>query len=313
MLIALLACTEPLPPETPSILLGPTDPTTAEDLIATVIDPVTDPNGDDVTLVWRWFRDQIEVPEANSKVLPADLTARGESWMVRVYASDGDLDSDSATASVTVVNTVPAVSLELPSEAFSSEDLVAVATVEDPDNDDLDLSWEWTVDGAPSSVVGASVDADQTQRGEVWTVSLTASDGEADDTATATVSVVNAPPEVTELTLSPEEPRTGDGLEATLATIDADGDPVTVTWSWTLDGVVLEDEEGDTLEGDYTKGQAVAVHALPTDGEDEGDLATAEVVIANTPPTVAAANLDPNDVYETSTVSCVGVSWSDPD
>ena len=76
MLLTLIACTGS-PPETPGVVLGPLDPTTAEDLIASV-DPVTDPDGDEVTLVYRWFRDAVEVEGQDSDTLPSSETAKGD-------------------------------------------------------------------------------------------------------------------------------------------------------------------------------------------------------------------------------------------
>ena len=71
MLLTLIACMGS-PPEPPGVVLGPLEPTTAEDLIASV-DPVTDPDGDEVTLVYRWFRDAVEVEGQDSEDESTDL------------------------------------------------------------------------------------------------------------------------------------------------------------------------------------------------------------------------------------------------
>ena len=283
MLLALFACTGS-PPETPGVVLGPLDPTTAEDLIASV-DPVTDPDGDEVPQVYRWFRDAVEVEGQDSDTLPSSETAKGETWMVRVYATDGDNDSESASAEVTVVNAVPSLTIDLDAKAPSSDDVVAVAVIDDPDEDEHSVVWSWALDGVPGSTTD-TLPADDIARGEVWTVTATVDDGEASsEEASAEVIITNGPPKVTELTLSPEEPLTADTLEASYEVVDSDGDAFDLTWSWSVDGVTVDDEVGETLDGAFfAKGETVSVHLVAYDDEDEGETATASVEIGNTPP-----------------------------
>ncbi len=305
------------PPEAPSIVLGPTDPTTTDDLVASLLVEPSDPDGDEVTVEWSWFRDGVAAAELTADTVPADQTAKGETWMAVAVATDGELDSEPVQAEITVVNTPPEISVGItPESPETDDDLVAELTSYDADGDELDLSWSWTMDGSDAGVDGDTLSAEDTRKEQTWAVTVTVDDGEAStDPAMAEVTIANALPVVESVTLAPDPATTTDPITAGAIASDVDEDPVALLWAWTVDGVAVTSAETDLLPPDaFTKGQTVVAQATPYDGTEEGDPVSSDgLVVSNTPPTLTGVSLDPSAVYEATTVACVPEGWADED
>jgi hypothetical protein len=157
------------------------------------------------------------------------------------------------------------------------------------------------------------VPADATGKGETWRVSVVANDGISDsDPAEAEALVVNTPPVAT-VAVSPTAPVTLDDLVATASAEDADGDPVSLTYTWSVDGVAAG-YSGETIPADATsKGETWTVTVTPHDGEEVGEPASFDVVIGNTAPSVASVWLDPSEFGAGAEVACVPGGWFDED
>ena len=86
-----------------------------------------------------------------------------------------------------------------------------------------------------------------------------------------TISISNAAPTVTSLSISSTPAKTNDILTAVYATDDIDSDPVSVDFVWVVDGIDITGQ-GDTLDGSvyFDKGQTVRVRAIPNDGFEDG-------------------------------------------
>jgi Ca2+-binding RTX toxin-like protein len=125
------------------------------------------------------------------------------------------------------------------------------------------------------------------------------SDGTADSnvaTVSVTVRPVNDAPMAT-VELDAPAPRTNDTLTATATAADVEGDPVTLTYVWKVDGVVVKTTANttsltDTLDlssaGHGDRGQAVTVEVTPTDGQADGETVSAAAQVANSAPTAGA-------------------------
>ncbi len=127
----------------------------------------------------------------------------------------------------------------------------------------------------------------------------------------------NDPPGPVEIAITPAEPTAGDDLvvEITVPAIDPDGGPdeVTYRYAWfrddqptphgaaTLPAAVIKRDEVWRVE----------VHAF--DGLATGPKATAEVTIANTPPTLASVTAGPANATTDSVLTCLAGNRSDAD
>ncbi|MFL6005040.1 MAG: LamG-like jellyroll fold domain-containing protein [Gaiellaceae bacterium] len=102
----------------------------------------------------------------------------------------------------------------------------------------------------------------------------------------------NTPPTAT-VSLSSNAPRTNDTLTATATKADADGQPVSLTFVWKVNGVAtrsftsasaLTDTFSLGVAGNGDKGDLVSVEVTPNDGVVDGTTAAAQATVANTGP-----------------------------
>ena len=201
----------------------------------------------------------------------------------------------------------PTVSIG-PTSPVTGDDLVAVidGDAADPEGDAVTYSYSWKQDGLPrADLTTNTVPNAETTKGEMWEVSVTPNDGDVDGAAaTATTTIANALPTAT-IAFNPAAPANGDDVQAVVTGLDDDGDAVTFTYAWTLDGAAQTDT-GDTISADRTEhGQRWAVTVTPADAEGAGEPVIAEVEIANSAPEVLTLTLVPAEPYVTDDVVAV--------
>ncbi|MED5370726.1 MAG: hypothetical protein VX899_06920 [Myxococcota bacterium] len=140
----------------------------------------------------------------------------------------------------------PAPELTLsPAEPTSADTLVAqTEPVDNGYGDDLPLVYQWSLDGEEvEGLEGPELGAGYTARGEEWTVQVWALDGDVEGRrAQATTIIRNAPPVAT---LAGQERQASDEhLSVSVNVIDNDGDDVTWSLRWSVDG----QDSGETAE-----------------------------------------------------------------
>ena len=263
----------------------------------------TDPDPSDTpTVTYAWS----DGSTGSSFNVPA-TAATGDTYTCTATADDGDGGVVSASATATVVNTPPSVSsVSLsPTTLYTNDTVTVSATISDADGDAVTTTYEWTVDGVVvASGTSNSLDgATYFDKDEVVAVNVIADDG-ADTTTVSSsgITVLNTPPTAPVVTISPASPDAGDSLycEVTTASYDADGDAITYTMEWDVDGVVYEAggsldsglDSGDpgwagpyttTWTDDTTTGadlyyeETWTCEATPNDGDDDGTIASDSV------------------------------------
>jgi len=316
--LALVGCTSNVAPTTPPVAIGPDAATTVEDLVLVLDGEPADDDGDLVSLSVSWSVDGTRRADLDgARTVPADLTRKGQTWSVEVASSDGQQRGDTQTAELTVVNAAPEVELtEVPFAPAADEPVVVQAQGFDADDDDVSLTWSWTVDGSDAGIDGPVVPADQTARGQVWEVSVVANDGETDsEAATATIDIANRRPVAEAVTLAPSQAFEDTVLRASGVGIDPDGDPVTLTWAWYVNGAEIKRGEETTLDGaSFDRGDAVVAVAIPDDGFAEGTpVSSPAIEIQNSAPTLDSATIDQSEIIEDTEVTCTTTGFADVD
>jgi hypothetical protein len=319
MLVLLLACNTP--PGAPTVAITPTEPLTGDDLEVVIQGEAPDDQGDDVTYAYAWFRDGASSEYTGTSV-PADATARGETWKVVVTPSDGKAGGTVGEAEVRIGDTPPVATLAIdPLSPTTIDTVLATATATDADDDEVTLTWAWTRDGVNAGLSNDTLPAETAVRGEAWTVTVTPADDSAEgEPAIVGFTVANAPPTLGSILLSPDGATVSDTLTATFTGAeDADDDAVSVEVTWTVDGVDVFTETVDadgtsSLAGAFLRGQEVVVTGVPNDGYDDGESVVSQTLtIADAAPTATGARVSPDPLYADSVVTCVGEGWSDPD
>lgn len=206
-----------------------------------------------------------------------------------------------------------------PNPATAGDTLrIDITDATDPNGDEVTYLYSWERDGEPVDALRGeeTVPSDQLGRGELWTVKVTPSDSKKFGLVlTDSLEIKNAPPRITSLSLQPTAPRGTDDVVATVATADADGDPVTVDFAWTVNGLPVS-ESGDRLTpGSFGGGDEIRVTATPNDGFDDGESVTSDSVeVSSGAPSITGVEITPSGrVTVDSVLTCVPVGWSDPD
>jgi hypothetical protein len=180
------------------------------------------------------------------------------------------------------VDTAPTVTVSLePGSPGTNATVLATAVGDDADGTPLTYTYTWTVNGATRRIASTSATtdsfdlwlADQGDRGDVVAVSVVAADGRlSSPAASASVAIVNSAPSVS-VALSTTTPGKRDVVTATAAGSDADRDALTYTFTWRLDGAVVQTVSGTAatssfdlrgVESEY--GDVLSVAVVTSDG-----------------------------------------------
>ena len=294
------------PPTPATLALEPAAPDTLADLAARITAPSTDADGDPVVYAFRWFRNReamLDLPLTTTTV-PAARTHKGETWRLAVIPTDGESEGMHATAEVVIRNTPPsALQLALdPSAPGAAQNLAAVIKVpsQDPDREPIRYVYEWKLDDTPLPLLQQQqvFPPLYARKGQRVQLTVTPWDDEsAGPSASAAVAYVNTPPQAPGPYVYPPAPGTSWPLWAAVAqpSLDWDGDAVTYSFSWTLNGAAVSLPQGSTIvpSAITARGQKWTLTATPHDGTVAGPAAQLTLVVDDTPPGLAAVAVQP--------------------
>lgn len=264
---------------------------------ATATATVADGDDDPVLLTFVWRVDGTVVKttantSARSDTLSLAGVARGKVVSVTAIPNDGKNEGVGALDSGTVGNTAPSATVALSSPLRPGGTATATATRSDPDGDAVTLTYVWKVGGTVAKTTSAAASLTDTlslagvASGTSVQVTVTPAD-EIDTgvpaTATGTVAA-NTPPTAT-VSLD-DELVAGGSAVAKAKPADADGDVVTLTFVWKVDGDVKRTTTGtsatDTFPlADVKKKQTVSVEVTPSDGFASGATVSAAQKVKN--------------------------------
>ncbi len=183
----------------------------------------------------------------------------------------------------------------------------------DPDFTPVTFSWQQTA-GPPvtldnptaphPSFVAPEVEAD-------LQFTLTVSDGQlSSQPDSVQFQVRNFAPYVSNITLTPNAPRTLDNLSVDAIIFDPDQDPVTVTYRWTRNGSGIAGQTTAILpDSEHVKNDSITVRVEASDSFATGN-AEANVVILDSPAVLSAT--PPSQIDQGETLA-FQITVSDPD
>ncbi|MFH1463780.1 MAG: hypothetical protein ABIO70_05265 [Pseudomonadota bacterium] len=284
------------PPALAAVALDPTE--AREDTALTCLPAGwSDADGDAEGYRYSWLVEGLEVGTGTS--LDGASFDRGDEVLCVVTPNDGEDDgSPVSSAALTVANTAPSIAsatLSTLSPTAADTLSVTVSGTADLDGDPVLLSYAWYVDGALVATVPA-IDGTTFSRGDSIYAVVTPSDGTDTGTpvTTGTAVAVNSPPVASAVSISPSTLYTSSTASAVATTSDADGDTVTLSYAWTVDGAAAG--TGASLLGAtaFDRGQVVGLTVTPSDGTASGTPVSAtSVTVRNSPPTAPAVTITP--------------------
>ncbi len=180
---------------------------------------------------------------------------------------------------------------------FEPERLIAGGTVRavvqasDPDGDNLWFHYAWTIDGLPARSGTAELSLNVASRGDSVEVTVVAHDGAKEsDPARESATLENAPPRLVRVEILPAgELVAGAPVIVRPEARDADGDPLTLHYEWTVNNR-RQLEKGPSLDTkSLRRGDKVVVKIVASDGEDESEpFVSPTMEVANTPPRIVS-------------------------
>ena len=305
-------------PTAPTVAISPGSPQTADGLVATASGS-SDPEGAPITYRYAWYRDGVLQGALTTNTVSADLTAKGETWRCVATPNDGHGEGPSGEAQVVIRNTSPVLSSMVitPDMPTADDDLAAVATATDADGDSIVYRYAWYQDGVlQNDLTTDTVPAARTAAGQLWRCVVTPDDHtDCGPTLEASVSIGDAPPPLTVLSVQPKAPTSADPLVATAKPVtDPEGGAVRYGFRWLLDGVEKRCSVGaaptDTLPAGLTRrGQTWVCVVRVSDGENTSAAVEAKVKVGNGVPTAPTLTLGPTAPTAAQNIR-IGVSGS---
>jgi len=220
-----------------------------------------------------------------------------------------EINFDNGNLEIVMENTPPTASnlTITPADPKTGDDLVGSYDYNDADSDpEGSTEIRWYKDGVQQSAYDdvLTVPASATAKGEEWYFTVKPHDGkEFGDLATsATMTIGNTAPEVSNVTLSPTEPLTVDDLVGSYDYSDADADPDGSTEiRWYKDGVhqAAYDDQLTIPSSETNSGQEWYFTIKPHDGEAFGNLVESNHVKLNNIPIASNATITPSSPVTT--------------
>ena len=286
------ATVENTDPELGTVSISPSSATNDDTLTCTA--SATDEDGGSPSVSYTWSGSAAGSLGTGSNLdLSVTSAASAETVTCTATASDTDGGSDSDSAELTLDNRDPDVTVSLsPTSPSASDTLTCTATTSDDDDDAVSLDFSWTVGGsstsASSSGSSSSTLAGAFSATDSVTCTATADDGKGGSTQdSASVTITNTTPTVSSVSISPTTAYTDDTLTASAVTSDADGDSLSLSYDWYVEGALVQSGSDDTLEGVdwFDKDDEVYVEVEADDGNDTATGTSSTLTISNTPPT----------------------------
>ncbi len=178
-----------------------------------------------------------------------------------------------------------------PAEPIEGARVHAIVAVADQDGDPIEIGFEWHISGRQIPSGEASIVLKGVTKRDRIEVAVKASDGKLQsDTARAEARVQNRRPTVIGIAIRPQpEVEPGETLVVTAQANDPDGDSISYSYRWRVNGQ-LQMDTGDSFETDsLTKGDEIQAIVVASDGsEDSDDLESVVVRVGNAYPEITS-------------------------
>jgi serine protease AprX len=291
-----------------------------------------DAEKDAVTLTYVWNVNGTVVRRATSTSttdqLPLTGFAYGSVVSVEVTPKDSWLTGNAMGDSATMVDRAPVAkvqALKSPTGKWRPTGTASTsATVSDPDNDpNLSFKYVWSVNGvAKQTDAGVAGKTDSFSwaglpGGSVVTASVIPNDGTMEGaTVVSSTTIVETPPAAS-VTIGGDI-RPGGLATAKVAMSDADSDPVSLTYVWSVNGAVERIKSATTNSSDHfgipttvQPGAKVSVRVIPNDGYFNGSVSEASATAGTsvTSSTGYDPAADPYSMYDTTLFTGAQAWW----
>ena len=250
----------------------------------------------------QWYLEDVLQPELNGiNPLPSSQTMKGQTWAAVIHAFDGsDPSLESETLYVDIINSDPFVTTTIDDSINSQQDITLFIESSDDDMDSIEITsitWfrngfrEGSLDNAtivPSSYLGP---------GQVWSVEVLVTDGEATGVSSTSITISNAPP-TSIITVLTESAYAGERVQLTgESSSDPDNRIVGYQWAWSSSSAGQSSTSGTDVSFLMPLSGSVSITLVVTDESGAVDESTTVVqALPALPCPSLTATLDDGDV-----------------
>jgi hypothetical protein len=266
---------------------------------------------------------------SSSLNISPQIASRGDRLTCEVTGYDPHGGVASQYEEITVENSAPQLTqlgvILNPSSPRISDDMECIANGIDVDGDSVTLSYEWIRNGVSLSETGnvlysgtyGDVEVGDNIRCLVTPID---SEGLSGDTEMAISTIANSPPTLTSLTIHnvPEEIFTDTILVAQAEGVDPNGDTVSFSYDWFVDGAYIVTTQTNSLDGNqyFSKDEIVTVEVTPVDlhGDEGASMVSLGITVLNSPPTIPQISINGEYTHDDHDLLCsIDVPSTDPD
>ena len=154
------------------------------------------------------------------------------------------------------------------------------------------LECEWQVDRQPVGSSGDTISLSGLEKGQLIEVSVVAkSAGKRSDPAQLSTRIANAPPTVSRLDRSSDDPIVTNSSVSVIAKgRDADGDDISFQYEWSVNGKVVRERSRTLKTRRVRRGQRIQVAVVAFDGESKSEaFVSPEWTVVNSPPKIVSS------------------------
>ena len=233
-------------------------------------------DGDSVTVSYAW-RVNGTLNAVTTATLGSAYFSAPDTVQCGITPYDGtNYGTEVLSSTVTVKNTPPVLSsVTITPTTPTKADTVSCTpgSVFDADGHTVSYLAAWTVNSSTVGITTQTLPVSAFKRGDVLQCTLTPNDGydNGSPVTSSNATVGNAAPETGTPSLTPSSIYTDTTVTCVpTGGFDADGDTVTHTFSWAVNGTTISTTTNTLSGSSFSKGDTVQCTATPTDGTDTG-------------------------------------------
>ena len=300
------------------VSITPSPPYNDSTLTCTV--QANDPDNDPLTTTYEWNNTSTgtALGTGSTIALTPSIASRNDVISCAVVIEDPMGETDTSSQNTTLQNrapNTPVVSIS-PNPAYFDSALVCnLSASGDPDGDTTTETYSWLINSTAQTENSNTL---STGFGVGDTVGCQAvsNDGLTNSNAgSSSIVITNAPPILSSVVIFPSSPKTTETIGATIQYTEPEGQPVTETYEWSVNGTIVQTGSTPSLDPSFfSKGDAIVVSVVVNDGIDSSTPMDDNVTVINTIPSEPIIDITPaSPIEQTDDLLCSITSLSTDD
>ena len=272
----------------------------------------SDPDGEATTPSYEWQNTTtgLTIGTSDAITLNSSMAAPQDVITCTFTVTDDFGDTATAQSMLTLENrapNTPVITLS-PSTLYIDSTISCDVSATDPDQDTLQHTYSWTKNGVAIAPTTQSLSASIFAVGDSFSCQVIISDGiDSASASSPSHSIENKPPAIEGLVFDRTELYTNDTLTTSYSLSDADGDSVSYTHTWSVNGTAVQTGTQSTLDGlsFFEKGDVVTLLVEAEDGINPTQSQSIDIECLNSLPSGHTVSMPNHVVQGESDLTCI--------